>query len=111
MTEPGGALPDPDPAPDRSRPVLFQVRPRKISILAGIAAFVVVALSVANRRPVTLSLDPFRPDQPAWSVSVPLFALVLGWAVWGDVPNALAWAGIALLMAAGLYLIRRERAR
>lgn len=46
MTEPGGALPDPDPAPDRSRPVLFQVRPRKISILAGIAAFVVVAVSV-----------------------------------------------------------------
>lgn len=40
-----------------------------------------------------------------------LFALVLGWAVWGDVPNALAWAGIALLMSAGLYLIRREHAR
>jgi LPXTG-motif cell wall-anchored protein len=40
-----------------------------------------------------------------------LFALVLGWAVWGDVPNALAWVGIALLIAAGLYLIRRERAR
>jgi drug/metabolite transporter (DMT)-like permease len=40
-----------------------------------------------------------------------LFALVLGWAVWGDVPNALAWVGIALLIAAGIYLIRRERAR
>jgi drug/metabolite transporter (DMT)-like permease len=40
-----------------------------------------------------------------------LFALVLGWAVWGDVPNALAWVGIVALIAAGLYLIRRERAR
>ncbi len=40
-----------------------------------------------------------------------LFALVLGWAVWGDVPNALAWAGIAALIGAGLYLIRRERRR
>lgn len=40
-----------------------------------------------------------------------LFALLIGWVVWGDVPNALAWAGIGLLMAAGLYLIRRERSR
>jgi drug/metabolite transporter (DMT)-like permease len=40
-----------------------------------------------------------------------LCALVLGWLVWGDVPNALAWLGIALLLAAGLYLIERERAR
>ncbi|TBW41214.1 LapA family protein [Siculibacillus lacustris] len=37
---------------------------------------VVVALAVANRRPVTLSLDPFRPDSPAFSVAVPLFALI-----------------------------------
>ncbi|HEX2544459.1 MAG TPA: DMT family transporter, partial [Ramlibacter sp.] len=34
-----------------------------------------------------------------------LFALVLGYLVWGDVPNALAWAGIALLVAAGLYVL------
>lgn len=35
-----------------------------------------------------------------------LFALVMGYAVWGDVPNALAWSGIALLVAAGLYVVR-----
>jgi drug/metabolite transporter (DMT)-like permease len=40
-----------------------------------------------------------------------LFALVLGFAVWGDVPNALAWAGIALLVAAGLYVLHSERSR
>lgn len=40
-----------------------------------------------------------------------LFALLIGWLVWGDVPNPLAWSGIALLMAAGLYLIQRERSR
>jgi drug/metabolite transporter (DMT)-like permease len=40
-----------------------------------------------------------------------LFALVLGYAVWGDVPNALAWTGIALLVAAGLYVLHGERAR
>ena len=37
-----------------------------------------------------------------------LLAVLLGWAVWGDVPNAVATAGIALVVAAGLYLLRRQ---
>jgi drug/metabolite transporter (DMT)-like permease len=40
-----------------------------------------------------------------------LFALLLGFLVWGDVPNAWAWAGIALLVAAGLYVLHGERSR
>lgn len=40
-----------------------------------------------------------------------LFALVLGWLVWGDVPNTVAWFGIALLVAAGLYVLHGERSR
>jgi len=39
-----------------------------------------------------------------------LWAVVLGYLVWGDVPNPLAWAGIALLIAAGLYMIHQQRA-
>jgi drug/metabolite transporter (DMT)-like permease len=35
-----------------------------------------------------------------------LFALLIGFAVWGDAPNAVAFAGIALLVAAGIYLLR-----
>ena len=35
-----------------------------------------------------------------------VFALLIGWVVWGDVPNALAWAGIALLVGAGIYMVR-----
>ncbi|MFZ4757096.1 MAG: DMT family transporter [Burkholderiaceae bacterium] len=46
-----------------------------------------------------------------WRYTGLLWALILGWVVWGDVPNALGWAGITLLMAAGLYLIRRDRLR
>jgi drug/metabolite transporter (DMT)-like permease len=38
-----------------------------------------------------------------------LMAVVLGRAVWGDAPNALSWAGIALVIGAGLYLLQRER--
>lgn len=40
-----------------------------------------------------------------------LFALAIGWALWGDTPNALAVAGIALLVGAGLYVLHSERAR
>ena len=40
-----------------------------------------------------------------------LVALVTGFVVWGDVPNGLAWGGIALLIGAGVYLLHEERRR
>jgi drug/metabolite transporter (DMT)-like permease len=40
-----------------------------------------------------------------------LFALIAGAVIWGEWPNALGWVGIALLIAAGLWLLRQERAR
>jgi drug/metabolite transporter (DMT)-like permease len=43
-----------------------------------------------------------------WRYTGLLWALVLGWLLWGEVPDALAWAGIGLLLAAGLFLMRRE---
>jgi drug/metabolite transporter (DMT)-like permease len=39
-----------------------------------------------------------------------LMAVALGWLVWGDVPNGLAWCGIALVVATGLYLLRTRHA-
>ena len=39
-------------------------------------ALVAVVLAVANRSPVTLSVDPFAREASALSVSVPLFAVV-----------------------------------
>jgi len=38
-----------------------------------------------------------------------LFALVLGYLVWGEVPNTLAWSGIALLIVSGLFVLHNER--
>jgi len=38
-----------------------------------------------------------------------LFALAIGWIVWGDVPNLLAWAGIVLLVGAGVTMLRGGR--
>lgn len=39
-----------------------------------------------------------------------LWALLVGFLVWGDVPNMLAWAGIGLLICSGLYMVHQQRA-
>jgi len=38
---------------------------------------VLIAFAVANRQSVTVSFDPFNAQQPAASVTLPLFALVI----------------------------------
>ena len=81
--------------------------PRDLAMLALAAAFLMGAyyLIVDAMRHGELSLvAPFR-------YTGVLYAIVLGYLIWGDVPNALAWAGIALLVGAGLFVLHRERAR
>jgi uncharacterized integral membrane protein len=39
-------------------------------------ALVMIALAVANRHSVTISLDPFAGNEPAVAVTLPLFALI-----------------------------------
>ena len=36
-------------------------------------------------------------------------AVAIGWVIWRDLPNGLALVGIAVTIAAGLYIILRER--
>lgn len=36
-------------------------------------------------------------------------AVALGWIIWGDFPLPMAWAGIAVIIASGLYMLHRER--
>jgi hypothetical protein len=40
-------------------------------------AVVIIAFAVANRHSVTVSFDPFSSNEPAASVTLPLFALVI----------------------------------
>jgi drug/metabolite transporter (DMT)-like permease len=40
-----------------------------------------------------------------------VFAVALGWWVWGELPDFAAWCGIALILASGLYALHRERVR
>ena len=48
----------------------------------------------------------------AWAcllATLMLVALVLGHGLWGELPNALAWVGIALLVGSGLYVLHSQR--
>jgi len=38
-------------------------------------------------------------------------SVLLGYALFGDIPNVLAWSGIALLAGSGLYVMHSERAQ
>lgn len=51
------------------------IRFLKALILLPIAILIVL-LAVANRAPVTLSLDPFSQEAPEFSTQLPLFAVI-----------------------------------
>lgn len=75
--------------------------------LAAASVFLVIGyfLIIQCMRQGEVSLTaPFR-------YSALLFAVVLGYVVWGEVPNGWAWAGIALLVGSGLYVVHSERGR
>jgi len=80
---------------------------RELGLLALAASFLMGAygLIVDAMRHGEMSLvAPFR-------YTGVLYAIVLGYLVWGDVPNRLAWGGIGLLVGAGLFVLYRERVR
>ena len=55
-------------------------------------AIVIIAFAVANRQIVTVSLDPFSPEHPASSVTLPLFVLVIGLLIVGVlIGGAASW--------------------
>jgi len=43
--------------------------------------------------------------------SVVLIAVLIGWLVWGETPDRVAFAGIALIVGSGLYTLHRQRVR
>jgi drug/metabolite transporter (DMT)-like permease len=76
-----------------------------LTLLFGASLFLSMAyylLIVAMRFGEMSLVAPFR-------YSGLLFALLIGYVVWGDVPNLLGWAGIFLLAISGLLILRSER--
>jgi uncharacterized integral membrane protein len=57
-------------------------------------ALIFVVFAVANRHFITVSFDPFNSANPAISVSLPLFVLIIAIAVLGVIAGGLAtWFG------------------
>jgi uncharacterized integral membrane protein len=64
---------------------------RVVRLLVGLPIVVVaVAIGMANTQWVRLSLDPFRPDEPALALELPLYAWLLGALLCGVVAGGLA---------------------
>jgi drug/metabolite transporter (DMT)-like permease len=57
----------------------------------------------------SLRFAPSATVAPMQYLEIP-FATLIGWAIFGDLPNGLAAAGIAVTMGAGLYIVLREHA-
>lgn len=66
-------------------------------------ALVAILVAVANRTPVTLSVDPFTRDSTAFSITAPLFAVVILAVILGVIVG-----GIAVWWKQGRY---RKRCR
>ncbi len=76
-----------------------------LGILAVAAVMLAIAyvLIVSSTRYGNLSLvAPFR-------YTALLFAAAIGYIVWGDTPNLLAWCGIALVIGSGIHVLRASR--
>ncbi len=56
----------------------------------------------------SLRFAPSATVAPMQYLEIP-FATVIGWLIFKDLPNGLAAIGIAITMAAGLYIVYRER--
>jgi len=81
------------------------IRFLKALILLPVAVLVVL-LAVANRAPVTLSLDPFSQDAPEFAAQVPLFAVIFAAVMLGVVIG-----GVASWLAQGKNRQARRRLR
>ncbi|WEZ84559.1 DMT family transporter [Rhizobium sp. 32-5/1] len=68
-------------------------------IIAGIAQY---ALFEGMRRAPVSVLAPFEYSSLVW-------AFLLGFAIWGDIPGAQVFAGAALIISAGMIIIAGER--
>ena len=70
-------------------------------------AIVLIALAVANRGPVSFTMDPFNPGNPALSLQAPLFVLLFAALLIG-----LVVGGVATWLRQGRYRrLARQRAQ
>lgn len=73
--------------------------------LAGVGAWAALshmAMTYALKFAPSATLAPLHYSEI-------VVAVALGYLIFGDFPNLMTWAGIAIIVASGLYMIHRER--
>ncbi|MEM9062415.1 MAG: DMT family transporter [Pseudomonadota bacterium] len=78
-----------------------------VTVLAASSCFLLVGYYAgveAMRIGEVGSVSPFRYTNLVW-------AIILGFAIFGDIPDALTLAGAAIIVASGLYTLHRQRVR
>ena len=76
-------------------------------LMAGTGFFGAVGhwlLILAHQRAPATILAPFIYSQIVWMI-------LLGWFVFGQIPDRFTFIGAAIVIASGLYLLYRERVR
>jgi len=81
--------------------------PRDFSLLCLFGVVSIVALACVAR---ALKLAPASVVAP-YQYTFILWAIALGYAVFGDVPDGFTLTGAAIIVGAGLYILWREQAR
>jgi drug/metabolite transporter (DMT)-like permease len=73
-----------------------------MALCGVIAAAGSTLLTQAYRVAEANVVAPFEYTGLVWSVA-------FGWIFWRDWPDPVAWAGVAIIVAAGLYVLYSER--
>lgn len=73
-----------------------------VALVGGFGACGQILLTEAFRLGEASKVAPLEYTALLWSIGIDL-------ALWGVLPDAVTWFGAAIIVASGLYLIRRER--
>ncbi|MEM9754517.1 MAG: DMT family transporter [Pseudomonadota bacterium] len=95
-------------------PVPGEPAPTRLVWPEGVDLWLWLALGVSGALAhlmltASLRFAPTTTIAPMHYLEIP-FAVLLGWIFFADIPGPMAAAGIILTMAAGLYIVARERA-
>ncbi|MBV8837030.1 MAG: DMT family transporter, partial [Alphaproteobacteria bacterium] len=78
---------------------------RDFALMAGLGVVAMIGAACINR---SLRLAPASVGVP-FQYTMIVWAIILGYLVFGDVPDAFTLVGAAIIVAAGLYILWREQ--
>jgi drug/metabolite transporter (DMT)-like permease len=85
--------------------VWVPVRIGDLWLFAGIALFGTIGITLMTQ---AFRLAPAAVVAP-FDYTALLWATLLGWLLWDEIPDGATWIGAAIIIASGIYIVWRER--